>query len=138
LTEHTYDIKRDSRGREYDRRLEDYYEELYSFAERHGLNLTHRYRDTPTWSFSFEAGDINRRIDLMIVERSYVELLIMGTAHRDDAEARPRYFMKKPFRMYTLFLPTDRSVLQDTLELARRDALTFDLVDLVDTVEILS
>lgn len=136
MPDETYDIRQDSTGREYDRRLENYYEELYRFAERHGMRLSHRYHETPTWSFSFLADDIHRVVDLMILERSYVELLIMGSASRDDAEKRTRYFMKKPLRTYTLFLPTDRAVLEETLELARRDALSFGLADLVDIGEI--
>jgi len=120
-------------GRYYDARLGALCDEMYEFAEEHGMALKPRYHDAPSWGFTWNATGLRRTIEVLIQERSYIELHIIPHARRDDWETGIRHFMRKPIRGYILFLPLDKEVFLETVNMARADALSFTQDDLKDT-----
>jgi hypothetical protein len=97
-------------------------DEMYRFAEELGMRLNPRYDVQSTWQFTWSERGLERHIDAIISERTFIELHILSGAFRDDAESGKRYFTRKPKRGYILFLPIAKTTLRETLEMALRDA----------------
>jgi len=133
-----YSLTRRPDGKYTDRRLEPLSDEMYLFAERYGMALSPRYHDSPSWSFTWQDGSTTRDIELLISERAYVELQIIPGASKDDQATGTRHFMKKPIRGYLIFLPVEKSIFLETLEMARRDAQAIKSDQLIDRVPLRS
>lgn len=136
MNERTLDppLTKRSDGTYYDERLGVLVDDMYAFATRRGMDLEPLYLHGSNWLFQLDDGPLSRIIELQILEgRNYVQLTIIPGAIRDDEASRTRYFMKKPVRTYTLYLPIERPVFVQTLEMAYQDIMSFVREDLKDT-----
>jgi hypothetical protein len=125
-----YDLVQEVNGRFYDSRLGSLIDEMYVFADESGMQLNPRYDGQATWQFSWSEHGLERHIDAIISERTFIELHIHSGAFRDDAESGKRHFTRKPKRGYMLFLPIAKATLRETLEMALRDARVISEADL--------
>lgn len=131
-----YQLTRRADGRLYDDRLGPLNEAMYRFAEEHSMRLEPRYYYASSWSFEWQAGGLDRSIEVIIQQRTYVELHILPGSSFDDKAERVRHFTKKLRRGYILFLPIEVLILLETLEMARKDAMSYAPEDLADSVSL--